>query len=367
MVLRASLTALVVGSLLTLINQWAYFSGDGAFSITQAALTAIVPFFVSLTSSFLARRDFLNKSRSDPEEWKHPVTEPDIDFEAEPHNETPESPQPVQTIGQEHLLQAGDLIEEIHSNAQKVNSASKDRKTFLTELVGTANKLQGDLSEVGDKSARCSQDMHQISAQMATINDIVSRVATRNETAISLLGDLTQTVDVFAKKFKDVERLTETISEILSQTKLLALNATIEAARAGEAGRGFAVVAGEVKALAGSTDNALQSIAAILKEMAEATQSTQTSVASVVDNLKKTVADSEQNRSRVDDVNGRVTTAAHQNRETTQEMKAKAEIFDAIAGHLEKIKADTENAIQGSARNIDLALEARAKLDMAGG
>ena len=258
------------------------------------------------------------------------------------------------------------MIEEIHSNAQKVNNASKDRKTFLTDLVETANKLQDDLSHVGEKSAQCSEDMQQTRRQMVKINDVVTRVAKRNENAISLLGDLTQTVDVFTKKFKDVERLTETISDILSQTNLLALNATIEAARAGEAGRGFAVVAGEVKALAGSTDDALQSIAAILKEMAEATQSTQTSVASVVDNLEKTAADSEQHKSQVDDVNGRVTTAVHQNRETTKEMKAKAKIFNAIAGHLEKIKADTENAIQGSARNIDLALEAKEKIHMAG-
>ena len=57
-----------------------------------------------------------------------------------------------------------------------------------------------------------------------------------NESAISQLGELTQTVDVFTSKFNDVERLTETISTILSQTNLLALNATIEAARAGEAG-----------------------------------------------------------------------------------------------------------------------------------
>ena len=367
MVLRASLTALIVGSLLTLINQWSYFSGDGPFSLIQAALTIIVPFFVSLISSFLAHRQMMNKAGSDPEERTRPVGEPDVNTQVDPRIDTPESWRPALSTGQEHLLQASSLIEEIHSNAQKVNSASKDRKTFLTDLVETANRLQGDLCIVGDKSAQCSEDMQQISRQMEMINDVVSRVAKRNGNAISLLGELTQTVDVFAKKFNDVERLTETISGILSQTNLLALNATIEAARAGEAGRGFAVVAGEVKALAGSTDHALQSISAILREMAEATQSTQTSVASVVDNLEKTVADSEQHKSQVDDVNGRVTTAAHQNQETTEEMKAKAKIFDAIATHLDKIKADTENAIQGSERNIHLAVEAREKLRAAGG
>jgi len=101
--------------------------------------------------------------------------------------------------------------------------------------------------------------------------------------------------------------------------------------------------------------------------MSQATQSTQNSVTSVVETLKKTVADSEENRSQVDSINSRVTSIAHQNRETTQDMKKKAKTFDAITRHLEKIKTDTENAIQGSARNINLALEAKAKIRTAGG
>ena len=360
MVLRASLTALIVGTLLTVINQWPFFTGEGTFSPIQAALTAIIPFFVSLTASALTRRELLGTRARETEERK--PASADAGCMAEPQIAMPAPPATLAPADREQLLQAGTLIEEIHGNAQKVNSASQERKTFLTELVTTANHLQNDLSAVGEKSAQCSEDMREISGQMATINEVVARVASRNENAISQLGELTQTVDVFTSKFNDVERLTETISTILSQTNLLALNATIEAARAGEAGRGFAVVAGEVKALAGSTDHALNSITTILKEMSQVTQSTQNSVTSVVDTLKKTVADSEENRSQVDTINGRVTSIAHQNRETTQDMKDKAKTFDDITKHLEIIKADTENAIQGSARNIDLALEAGAKI-----
>ena len=363
MVLRASLTALIVGTLLTVINQWSFFTGDGTFSPMQAALTAIVPFFVSLTASALTRRELLRSTASEADQDKPSLTEAGSTPQVHEHATSAA----VVPADRQHLNQAGTLIEEIHGNAQKVNSASKERKAFLAELVETANLLQNDLSAVGDKSARCSEEMHEISGQMATINEVVSRVASRNENAISQLGELTQTVDVFTSKFNDVERLTETISTILSQTNLLALNATIEAARAGEAGRGFAVVAGEVKALAGSTDHALNSITTILKEMSQATQSTQNSVTSVVDTLKKTVADSEDNRSQVDNINSRVTSIAHQNRETTQDMQEKAKTFDGIMRHLEKIKADTENAIQGSARNINLALEAKDKIRTASG
>jgi len=59
---------------------------------------------------------------------------------------------------------------------------------------------------------------------------------------------------------QEIDRVTETITEISSQTNLLALNATIEAARAGEAGKGFAVVAGEIKELARQTADATEDI-----------------------------------------------------------------------------------------------------------
>ena len=55
---------------------------------------------------------------------------------------------------------------------------------------------------------------------------------------------------------RDINKVTEVITDIAGQTNLLALNATIEEARAGEAGKGFAVVASEIKGLASKTAEA---------------------------------------------------------------------------------------------------------------
>ena len=49
---KALIIAAVVGPLLTVINQWEALSGDGSLSVWKMLLTFVVPFCVSIVSSY---------------------------------------------------------------------------------------------------------------------------------------------------------------------------------------------------------------------------------------------------------------------------------------------------------------------------
>lgn len=65
---------------------------------------------------------------------------------------------------------------------------------------------------------------------------------------------------------QQIQQKTDTINEIVFQTKLLSFNASVEAARSGEAGKGFAVVAEEIGKLAQYSGTSAGEIEQIVKD-----------------------------------------------------------------------------------------------------
>ena len=108
---------------------------------------------------------------------------------------------------------------------------------------------------------------------------------TRSGSAVSvgkekMLG-MVQVVGRIQENSNKVNKITEIISGIASQTNMLALNAAIEAARAGEQGKGFAVVADQVKNLAESSKNSVDEIVELI-EKAKADAAEAVKVAEIV-------------------------------------------------------------------------------------
>lgn len=83
--------------------------------------------------------------------------------------------------------------------------------------------------------------------------------------------EIAESMNILKLQSKEIEKLSDFVAEVSSQTNLLGLNAAIEAARAGEHGRGFTIVANEVRKLAdrakGSSQEIQQSLAQILVQI----------------------------------------------------------------------------------------------------
>lgn len=151
---------------------------------------------------------------------------------------------------------AGQMTERSENTAQQahaVAAAGEELNTSMNSIAVASEQAGANLNSV----ATATEEMS------TTINEIAQngeKARTMAQKAVTNARSASGRVDELSLAANEIDKVTQTITDISAQTNLLALNATIEAARAGEAGKGFAVVAGEIKALANQTAEATQDI-----------------------------------------------------------------------------------------------------------
>ncbi|TYT74361.1 methyl-accepting chemotaxis protein [Desulfobotulus mexicanus] len=134
---------------------------------------------------------------------------------------------------------AARAAEESRLNTTAVAASMEETSTNLTSVASATEEMSATIGEIASGSEKARAISHQAGIQAASVSALMHE---------------------FGQAAREIDQVSETITNISSQTNLLALNATIEAARAGEAGKGFAVVAGEIKELANQTAAATEDI-----------------------------------------------------------------------------------------------------------
>ena len=124
-------------------------------------------------------------------------------------------------------------------------------------------KIGTDLSELVKSSYSASEELSASSEELAA-------TARTMESGTSVAKD----------GLEKINRISQDIRRISTQTSILGLNASIEAARAGDKGRGFAVVADEVRKL---SEGAKQSALAISKDITEVNDT----VSNLIEHIKQ--------------------------------------------------------------------------------
>lgn len=152
-------------------------------------------------------------------------------------------------------------IDHMKKEAEQIKSLTSEGERLADEVKMRAEGLKAVTAEAMDRTSKLYQDISEKTEQAITGSKAVEKI----------------------------NKLTDAIMEISSQTSLLALNASIEAARAGEAGKGFAVVATEIGSLAGQTSQAVENINAIVEDVNHAVSTLAESLRDTVEFLDKIV------------------------------------------------------------------------------
>lgn len=150
----------------------------------------------------------------------------------------------------------------VHTEIMAVRAALK-----IEEVAKKASDLAASSQQMAATSQEVSAATQQISAGMQNLRAGALESINKIDGLEKLSGQVETTLDKMTTdtqdlidRIKNIDGISQNVSDIADQTNLLSLNAAIEAARAGEHGRGFSVVAEEVRKLAGQTKSAVQEV-----------------------------------------------------------------------------------------------------------
>ena len=252
---------------------------------------------------------------------------------------------------------AASKIKTILSNAKQVNISSVERVKFIQDLIGRFETVEQSIKHLcgeTEKNGSCAQqidsDVQQISSSAVDLSSSISATAVE-------VSKMTATGRAFQERFDLVKEATGRIAMLAVQIRLLALNASIEAARAGEAGKGFAVVAQEVRDLADRSKADLNNVTELVGQLELSQGGLLDRMATVDDALESTIETSRSFATLSDHVGKDVKNLVHMILSANQENATQLPAIMELLGDVRQIRTNTEAAVSGSAKNIELCQE----------
>jgi len=215
------------------------------------------------------------------------------------------------------------------------------------QVAAAAEQMSANQSSIAAAMEEASVNVNMVAAAAEEMSATINEIARNSANAQAITGEAVShsqkasaRVDELGRAADEINKVTETITEISEQTNLLALNATIEAARAGEAGKGFAVVANEIKDLA--------------KQTAEATLDIKTKIQGIQEATGVTVGEISEISTIIADIDKIVTTIAAAVEEQTATTR---EISQNVQQASQGIGEVNENVAQSSTVSAEIAAD----------
>lgn len=283
-------------------------------------------------------------------------------------------------MSSEVTLAMGEVARSIEEVSRGTVSQAQDAQEGAIGMESLANKL--------DTISGNSKEMDEISKNTKLLSSrglsmVDTLIEKSNETRVSTNEVNSMVADMY-ESTKQISAISDTLTNITTQTNLLSLNASIESARAGEAGRGFSVVAGEIRKLAEQSNAFTEEIKTIIENIqmksataAEAIQSTKSIVEEQdlavgqtkeifseilsaieamiikVDEIDKSIAVTNENKTilvssieNISAVSQQTASASEEVTASTEEVTATMEEFNRYSSELKKLANQLEDQIR---------------------
>lgn len=216
----------------------------------------------------------------------------------------------------------GNSIQQVASAASQSSNAigmvadgAKQQSEAITQAVTAVSQSMTVLSDVSKNADEATQ----------LSKGAANTVKGGKEQMIEMVS----VVNRIAENSSKINKITDVINNIASQTNMLSLNAAIEAARAGEHGKGFAVVAEQVRKLAENSRSSVQNIIELIDQaVADASEAVQ--VAEQVSEEMSKIAQASENTEKM---MRNIATSMEEQVATTSEMQHNMDTLKSIGNN----------------------------------